>query len=332
MSKSRVPPAVNPNKSVYNIDSLMVAQQLEVPHNRILDIIRDEISEISIGQTVATATVLFIEGVYLNKQGKEQPKYFVSEKGLVLILLRYPDKKRMAMLLMDRMEKLQLEIIAKDKLLLENKLKEQESSIKRLTVPQIGSVVKTEYGSKWKPQIKLSEKEIQTYRVAENGIKIPDGKKTCSSLSGEQLWIAMVDKAEAQVVGRVEAAKRTELGLLEYKKWKAGIVKQCPKPSDFGLQSEYEGFFEDLSLPKVNQKACRLQSEDEWVLKKSVVALATRTAGPKPAKAAAITLGMAASRNAVFAPLILQIRSPLLFVQAQQWSSHRAIFFLSPLP
>jgi phage regulator Rha-like protein len=230
------------------IDSLVVSRQLEVSHKNLLNIIREEISEISAGQTAAMAAVLFIEGVYSDKQGKKQPKYFVSEKGLVLILLHYPDKKKMALLLMDRIEKMQSEINAKDKLLLENKVKEQESSIKRLTAHQNGSVVKTEYGSKWKPQIKLSDKEIQTYRLAENGTKIPNGKKLCSHLSGEELWVSMVDKAEAQVVGRIEAVKRTEAGLLEYKKWKAGIVKQCPKPSDFGLQSEYEGFFEDLNL------------------------------------------------------------------------------------
>jgi len=239
--------SVNPDKSVYTIDSLAVAQQLEVPHNRILDIIRDEISEISIGQTVAVATVLFIEGVYLNKQGKEQPKYFVSEKGLVLILLHYPEKKRMAMLLMDRMEKLHSEIIAKDKLLLENKVKFQEVELKQLGSLPTGSTERTSYGTKWKPNIPLMDKTIQTYRV-ENGLKIPDGKKKCVSLSGAQLWEAIADKAEAQLNGRREASRRAFEGLAEYYRWKAGRTSHCPKPSDYGLDTEYEGFLEDLSL------------------------------------------------------------------------------------
>jgi hypothetical protein len=46
------------------IDSLVVSRQLEVSHKHLLGIIREEISEISAGQTAATAAVLFIEGFF----------------------------------------------------------------------------------------------------------------------------------------------------------------------------------------------------------------------------------------------------------------------------
>ena len=229
------------------IDSLVVSRQLEVSHKHLLGIIREEISEISTGQTAAMAAVLFIEGVYRDKQGKKQPKYFVSEKGLVLLLLHYPDKKKMAMLLMDRIEKMQSEINAKDKLLLENKVREQETSIKRLTAPQI-EVVKTKYGTAFLRKTPLLEKQIVVYRETDDGVKIPDEKCKAQELTGEQLFEAIADNYDAKAYGYERAAIKAHLGAKEYRQWKIKGEGPCPKPSDFKLKSEYEGFFEDLGL------------------------------------------------------------------------------------
>lgn len=108
--------------------------------------------------------------------------------------------------------------------------------------------VKTKYGTAFLRKTPLLEKQIVVYRETDDGVKIPDEKCKAQELTGEQLFEAIADNYDAKAYGYERAAIKAHLGAKEYRQWKIKGEGPCPKPSDFKLKSEYEGFFEDLGL------------------------------------------------------------------------------------
>ncbi len=95
------------NKDVH-MTSLQISECTDIPHKKILEIIRDEVSKLPLDVKYRKdyrGDEIFKESTYINKQNKSQPMYILNKSGLYQILGRFnPSLRR---LLISRIEYLE---------------------------------------------------------------------------------------------------------------------------------------------------------------------------------------------------------------------------------
>lgn len=79
--------------------SLQISEYTDMPHKKILEIIRDEISRLPLGDKYRKdykGDEIFKESTYINKQNKSQPIYILNKSGIYQILGRFnPSLRRL---------------------------------------------------------------------------------------------------------------------------------------------------------------------------------------------------------------------------------------------
>ena len=79
--------------------SLQISEYIDLPHKKVLEIIREEISKLPLDDKYRKdykGHDLFEESTYINKQNKSQPMYVLNKAGIYQILGRFnPSLRRL---------------------------------------------------------------------------------------------------------------------------------------------------------------------------------------------------------------------------------------------
>lgn len=79
--------------------SLQISEYTDMPHRKVLEIIREEISRLPLGDKYRKdykGDEIFKESTYINKQNKSQPMYILNKSGIYQILGRFnPSLRRL---------------------------------------------------------------------------------------------------------------------------------------------------------------------------------------------------------------------------------------------
>lgn len=81
------------------ISSLQITEYTGIPHKKVLEIIKEEISRLPLNDKYRKdykGYYLFKESTYINKQNKSQPMYILNKAGILQILGRFnPSLRRL---------------------------------------------------------------------------------------------------------------------------------------------------------------------------------------------------------------------------------------------
>lgn len=97
-------------KKDVHMTSLQISECTDIPHKKILEIIRDEVSRLPLDNKYRKdykGDEIFKESTYINKQNKSQPMYVLNKSGIYQILGRFnPSLRRLLIARIEYLEAL----------------------------------------------------------------------------------------------------------------------------------------------------------------------------------------------------------------------------------